>query len=160
MSIRYSFLCQTIFICFVLLFSAVIDLNFSGCQKNQDQKTENTQDTQKNVQVAASTTSNYITEYPVYKTNSEKLITAIRDTLESLKSTLRKVNAKLRASLDSAEQVLERENVDLQARLESFKADGQDSWLQFKKQFDQSMDSVRSNLRELHNKYDHIKAED
>jgi len=155
----HSTIKKTACISFVFLLWIVAGMGFSGCQKNQDQKTDNAVDTQKNVQ-ATTTTNNYITEYPVYKTNSEKIIAANRDTMIAFKTRLRNVNAKIRMSLDSAEQALERANADLEARIEAFKADGQDAWMQFKAQFDHSMDSVRSSLQDLNNRVSRIKVED
>jgi len=131
----------------------------SGCQKNQDQNAGNTADSIRNTQTA-STTNNYVTEYPVYKTESEKILAANRDTIASFRERLRNVNAKLRAALDSTEQALEKENLVLQSKIESFKAEGQDKWIQFKAQFDQSMDSIKTNLRDLGNRVEHIKVED
>ena len=143
--------------CLVFFVWIITEMGFSGCQKNLDQKAENAADTQRNVQT---TTNNYMVEYPAYKVSSEKLIATNRDTIELFKARLRKANAKLKVSLDSAEQALERANAELQSRIESFKADGQEAWMRFKNQFDRSMDSVRSNLDDLKNKFNRINEKD
>lgn len=130
----------------------------SGCQKNQGQNAGNA-DSVRTVQTST-TTNNYITEYPVYKTQSEKALAANRDTIAAFRERLKTANAKFRASLDSADRALEKANAELQSRLESFKAEGQDTWMQFKNQFDRSMDTVRTNLEDLRGKFYHIKVED
>ena len=142
-----------------LFFIALIFTAAMGCQKKEDQNAGNTIDTQRNVQTGT-TTNNYITEYPVYKTRSEKELDANRDTIATFKERLRKVDAKLRAALDSTERALEKENAELQSKLQSFKGEGQDAWLQFKNEFDRSMDSIRENLRDLNARYYRIKQED
>jgi hypothetical protein len=152
---RFSFK-RTALCLFAILFLFTAS---SGCQKKQDQNAGNAADSVRNVQTTT-TTNNYTTEYPVYKTQSEKVLASNRDTIASFRERLNKANAKFRAALDSAEQALEKANADLQSRLESFKAEGQDTWMQFKNEFDRSMDTVRTNLQDLRGKFYRTKAED
>jgi hypothetical protein len=147
---------QTVSIGIFLLLLSVV--TYAGCQSKTDQNAGNATDTQKNMQ--STVTNNYITEYPVYKTNTEKELAANRDTINIFRERLKKAGAKMKEALDSTEQALEKENAVLERKLESFKAEGQDTWMQFKEQFDRSMDSIRENFKDLTHKYYQIKAED
>ena len=142
---------------FTLLVWLVGGITFSSCQKNQDQQAQLVQDTQKTYQT---TNTTYVTEYQNYRSQKEQDLARNQDTIASFQARLKKANAKLRAALDSAEMALERQNADLRARLETFKAEGHDTWQQFKNQFDQSMDSVRGNLNDLNSKMHRLKLED
>lgn len=142
---------------FALLVWFACGITFSSCQKNQDQQAQLVQDTQKTYQTVNTT---YVTEYQNYRTQREQDLARNQDTIARFQARLKKANAKLRASLDSTEMLLERQNADLRARLETFKAEGQDTWQQFKNQFDRSMDSVRGNLNDLNTKMHSLKLED
>ena len=133
-------------------------ITFSSCQKTQDQQSQQMQDSQKTYQTTSNNT--YVTEYQTYKTQREQDLARNQDTIVRFQTRLKKANVKLRASLDSTEMALERANADLRARLETFKVEGQDTWQQFKNQFDRSMDSVRGNLNDLNTKMHTLKLED
>ena len=141
---------------FALIAWLVGGITFSSCQKKQDDQSQQMLDTQKTYQT---TNNTYITEYQTYRTQREQDLAQNQTTIASFQTRLKKANAKLRVSLDSTELALERANADLRSRLETFKAEGKESWEQFKNQFDRSADSVRSNLDELNTKMHQLKLD-
>jgi len=132
----------------------------SSCQKSQSNADSTQQTTTSQPAPATMTTANYITEYPVYKTTSEQELSANKDTIASVRERLKNAKADLRAALEREETALEKENAALQLQLESYKDQGQDAWMQFKANFDRSMDSVRTSMRDLREKIRSMKLED
>ena len=146
---------------FALAAWLIAGTTISSCQKSQQSNADTTQQTTTSQPTPVSTTTtNYITEYPVYKTTSEKELSANKDTIASVRERLRNAKADLRAALDREEQALEKENAALQMQLESYKDQGQDAWMQFKTSFDRSMDSVRNSLHDLRQRMSTMKLED
>jgi flagellar motility protein MotE (MotC chaperone) len=133
-----------------------------GCQKTQDQTAMNQNvDSQRTYQNTNTTSAtNYATDYQTYKTQTESELARNQDTIASFRARLKKTNAKLRAALDSAETALERENADLREKIEAYKAESQDNWMNFKNNFDRSMDSIRSNINNFTVRINHYKIED
>ncbi|MEP7235315.1 MAG: hypothetical protein ABI778_08465 [Ignavibacteriota bacterium] len=119
-----------------------------GCSKNTDRSEGILKDTVISTQTSG-TTALYQVDYPVYKTETEKIIIANRDTISAFKREMSKANRKMRAALDSSSKALERTNDMLGTKLENFKADGKEAWSDFKAQFDRSMDSVKKALKDL-----------
>jgi hypothetical protein len=132
----------------------------SSCQKSQQDSMDTTQKTSTPTTPVSTTTNNYITEYPVYKSSSEKELAANKDTITSIRERLKNANAKLKAALEREEQAVEKANADLQLKIESYKDQGEKAWAQFKANFDRSMDSIRSNIKDIETRIESIKQED
>jgi hypothetical protein len=140
---------------FVLATWLVAGTTISSCQKTQNNP--DTLTTSQNTQTTTQTTptatpATYVTEYPVYRTSTEAELTRNQDTISAMKERLKNANAKLRASLQREEEALARENADLRARLESYKDQGSESWQKFKSDFDHSMDSIRTAMKNMQTK--------
>lgn len=124
----------------------------SSCQKSQnnaDTLSTTSQTTQNSPQ---GTPAVYVTEYPIYRTTTEAELARNRDTIASIRERLQNANAKLRASISKEGDALAQENAALQAKLESYKDQGEQSWKQFKADFDRSMDSLRNAVQNVQTK--------
>jgi len=134
----------------------VAGTTISSCQKSQNNP--DTLTTSQNTQTTTQTTptpavqTTYVAEYPVYKSSNDAELARNQDTISAIKARLKTANAKLRASLAKEEEALARENADLQARLAAYKDQGAESWQKFKSDFDRSMDSIRTAMKNMQTK--------
>jgi Skp family chaperone for outer membrane proteins len=138
---------------FALAIWLIAGTTISSCQKSQNNP--DTVTTTQNTQTTTQTTpppAAYVTEYPVYRTSTEAELTRNQDTISAIKERLKNSDAKLRASLQREEEALARENADLRARLETYKDQGGESWQKFRSDFDHSMDSIRTALKNMQTK--------
>lgn len=139
----------------------VAGTTISSCQKTQNNGDTLSTTSQTTTQTSppTATPAMYVTEYPVYRTATESELARNRDTIASIRERLQNVNAKLRAQISREEDELAKENAALQAKLEAYKAQGEDSWQQFKADFDRSMDSLRTAMQNVQTKI-YIKQEE
>jgi len=127
---------------------------FSACNStgNKADETQGYKDSVAQTTAAMPDTTNTAkTDWEKFKADAYGKIMQNDDSIHAFRKKVAKEDAKLRMKLDKQISRLEVKNDEMKARLTDYKDEGKDKWEKFRGDFNNSMDTLDTNIKNFFN---------
>jgi len=122
---------------------------FTGCDNNRENAKD---DVEKANQDMIDAQVQFEKEWQQFKSDAELKIDANQNKIDDFKVAMKTTSTKFRAKYENEVLTLEQKNIELKKKLNEFKYERKENWEEFKKEFNNDMDSVGNALKDIFEK--------
>ena len=122
---------------------------FLGCNEKQETAKQDVKDANEDMMEAK---VQYENEWEQFKSNVESAINTNEQRIADLKKEMESTSDEFKTKYENKILTLEQKNIELKKRLNEYKYDGKENWEQFKREFDNDIDSLEKSLNEIFEK--------
>jgi len=122
---------------------------FVGCNNDRDKDKENVEKANQDMIDAQ---VQFEKEWQQFKSDAELKIDANQNKIDDFKVAMKTTSTKFRAKYENEVLTLEQKNIELKKKLNEFKYERKENWEEFKKEFNNDMDSVGNALKDIFEK--------
>lgn len=126
----------------------VAGLIFTGCD-NRDNAKDNVEKANQDMIDAQ---VQFEKEWQQFKSDAELKINTNQQKIDDFKVAMKTTSAKFKAKYENEVLTLEQKNIELKKKLNDFKYNQKEDWEDFKKAFNNNMDSVGTALKDIFSK--------
>jgi len=122
---------------------------FTGCDNNRENAKD---DVEKANQDMIDAQVQFEKEWQQFKSDAELKIDANQNKIDDFKVAMKTTSTKFRAKYENEVLTLEQKNIELKKKLNEYKNERKENWEEFKKEFNNDMDSVGNALKDIFEK--------
>ncbi|MEO8233388.1 MAG: hypothetical protein ABI638_13975 [Ignavibacteriota bacterium] len=121
---------------------------FSGCD-NRDNAKDNVEKANQDMIDAQ---VQFEKEWQQFKSDAELRINSNQKNIDDFKEAMKNTSTRFKAKYENQVLTLEQKNIELKKKLNDFKYERKENWEEFRKAFNNDMDSVGNNLNDIFSK--------
>jgi signal transduction protein with GAF and PtsI domain len=134
---------------FILGVFSFVTISITSCS-TPEQKVEKAEDNVANAQADLDKAqSDYEKDVRDFRTHTDESIAANEMSIAELNKQAENAKQSLKKQLKSEIAALERKNAEMRRRMDEYRADGNEKWQSFKREFNHDMDELGSALKDL-----------
>lgn len=135
-----------VFMALIILIAAILMVSCNSPAQKLEAAQENVKDANKDLNKANEV---YLNEIEAFRKESEAKILANEKSIAAFNARIENEKKEVRDEYQKKIAALEQKNTDVKKRLDEYKADGKDSWTNFKLEFSRDMEALGKALKDL-----------